>query len=77
MEKNLYRDDQNHSSDPITIEKDLGKLEQKATTVLKRFLPSESQEEVIITRKEDELLKLFFAVMSMVFFLFLRIAFLF
>ena len=61
MEKNLYRDEINNVLEPTYIEKDLSKLEKEAADILKRFLNGNT---VVISKSEDEKLKLFFAIMG-------------
>lgn len=61
MEKNLYRDTIN-SDNPVQIEKDFARFENEVAPIIKeKFLDSE---EFILTRLEEEKLKLFFALMS-------------
>lgn len=61
MEKNLYRDTIN-SDNPVQIEEDFARFENEVARIIKeRFLESE---EFVLTRFEDEKLKLFFALMS-------------
>jgi hypothetical protein len=61
MSKNLYRDEVNHSNNPIKIEKDLSKFENEISKILKHF---QAEREITITQEEDDKLKLFFAIMA-------------
>lgn len=61
MVKNLYRDTINNDN-PVQIEEDFARFENEVARIIKeKFLDSE---EFILTRLEDEKLKLFFALMS-------------
>ena len=61
MGKNLYRDTIN-SGNPVQIEEDFARFENEVAPIIKeKFLDSE---EFILTRLEEEKLKLFFALMS-------------
>ena len=62
MARNLYRDEINCVADPVKIEKDLAEYEREIAQIIKeRFL---SGREVHITPQENEMLKLFFAIMG-------------
>ena len=62
MARNLYRDEINCVADPVKIEKDLAEYEREIAQIIKeRFL---SGREVYITPQENEMLKLFFAIMG-------------
>lgn len=58
---NLYRDEKNHPENPIKIEEDLAKFECEIASILKKFY---SGNEIIISREDEEKLKLFFAIMA-------------
>ena len=61
MGRNLYRDTIN-SDNPIQIEEDFARFENEVAPIIKeKFLDSE---EFILTRLEEEKLKLFFALMA-------------
>lgn len=61
MEKNLYRDSINYDN-PVQIEDDFACFENEVAPIIKeKFLASE---EFVLTRLENEKLKLFFALMS-------------
>ncbi len=62
MEKNLYRDELNSAAEPTQIEKDFAKLEREAADIIKQITDNDS---VIITKEQEELLKLFLALMGM------------
>ena len=62
MERNLYRDEINHITDPVKIECDLAAYEREITPIIKnRFL---TERDIFITPEEDEKIKLFFAIMG-------------
>lgn len=62
MVRNLYRDEINIPENPTEIESDLAKYENEISQILKeKFLEGEKIE---LTSKEDDKLKLFFAIMS-------------
>ena len=61
MVRNLYRDEINHSDNPVQMEKDFSKFEDEVAKVIKRF---REDEEIVLTLEEDDKLKLFFAVMG-------------
>lgn len=61
MEKNLYRDTIN-SDNPVQIEEDFARFESEVARIIKeKFL---DLEEFVLTRLENEKLKLFFALMA-------------
>jgi hypothetical protein len=62
MGKNLYRDETHFPDDPTKIEDDFSKLEDKAARIIRQFRESD---EVMITVEEAEILKVFFALMSL------------
>lgn len=62
MEKNLYRDEINTDGNPTKVETDLSLLEREASRIIKDKLLGEN--EFVIRREENEVLKLFFAVMG-------------
>lgn len=62
MEKNLYRDEINHSDNPIKIENDLARFENEISQVINgRFL---NDKEITLTFAEEERLRIFFAIMG-------------
>ena len=62
MVRNLYRDEINIPDNPTEIENDLAKYENEISKILKeKFLTGEKIE---LTSKEDDKIKLFFAIMS-------------
>lgn len=62
MGVNMYRDEINHVENPVKIETDLARFENEVSKIIKeKFLVGNK---VIITREEDEKLKLFFAIMG-------------
>ena len=62
MERNLYRDEINCSDAPVQIENDLSKYEGEVAALIKtKFL---DKRKIELTRREDSMLKLFFAIMS-------------
>ena len=62
MEKNLYRDEINNADAPVQIESDLAKYESEIAKLIKsKFL---SGRKIELTKDEDAMLKLFFAIMS-------------
>lgn len=62
MERNLYRDDINSPDNPTKIEKDMACFEREVSQIIKKgFL---NKDEVSITLEEDEILKIFFAIMA-------------
>ena len=62
MEHNLYRDEINNADKPVKIEYDLAKYESEVAHIIKeKFLDGRKTE---ITSTEDNMLKLFFAIMS-------------
>ncbi len=62
MVKNLYRDDINNPDEPVKIEKDLARFENEISQIItKKFLHNN---EITISLKDDEKIKLFFAVMA-------------
>ena len=63
MEKDLYTNNDFDTTDPYKIEKELSKLENDVAIIIKnKFLLST---EVSLTKEEDEILKLFFAVLPL------------
>lgn len=61
MERHLYRDNRHHSDKPTQIESDLGEFEREMAPVVKRFA---LDEDIVITKEEEERLKLFFSIMG-------------
>lgn len=62
MEENLYKDKINYPDMPIQIEKDLSKYESEISLLINgKFL---IDDEIIITKEEEDSLKLFFAIMA-------------
>lgn len=62
MEKNLYRDEINHTEDPTKIEKDLSIFENEISKLIKeKFLVGDN---IILTAQEEEKLKVFLAIMG-------------
>ena len=62
MERNLYRDEINHTQKPVQIEYDLAKYESDVAKIIReKFLDGCKIE---LTSREDNMLKLFFAIMS-------------
>lgn len=62
MEKNLYRDEINHVENPTKIENDLARYESEISDIIKKkFLVGNR---IILTKEEDEKLKLFFFIMG-------------
>ncbi len=62
MERNLYRDQVNYPENPTKIETDLAKYEREVSQIIKlKFL---NGDKVILTKEEDEKLRLFFAIMG-------------
>ena len=62
MERNLYRDEINCTDRPVQIEHDLSLYEREVSELIKRkFL---DKRKIEITKEEDNMLKLFFAIMS-------------
>ena len=61
MQRNLYRDEKLFPCDPVKIEKDLSKFENEASQVLRRF---RNGNEIIISNYENEMLQIFFFIMS-------------
>ena len=62
MARNLYRDDINNIENPTKIETDMARFESEVAKIIaERFL---NENEIPITRDEDEKLKLFFAIMA-------------
>lgn len=57
----LYRDEKNNPSNPTQIEDDLAKYEGEIAPILKKFYKGD---EIIISRHDEEKLKLFFAIMA-------------
>ena len=57
----LYRDEKNHPENPTQIEDDLAKLEGEIAPILKKFYKGS---EIVISRAEEEKLKLFLAIMA-------------
>ena len=63
MENDLYTNNDFDTTDPYKIEKELSKLENDVAIIIKnKFLLSA---EVSLTKEEDELLKLFFAILPL------------
>lgn len=63
MEKNLYRDEINHSDNPTKVEKDLAKFENEISQIINgRFL---NDKEITLTFDEEEKLRIFFAIMGL------------
>lgn len=63
MEKNLYRDEINHSDDPTEIEHDLASFEGWASHLIKEKILG--KREISLSPDEDEKLKMFLAVMGL------------
>ncbi len=62
MEKNLYRDEINHSDNPTKIENDLARFENEISQIINgRFL---NDKEITLTFDEEERLRIFFAIMG-------------
>ncbi|MBQ3523302.1 MAG: DUF4238 domain-containing protein [Clostridia bacterium] len=62
MEKNLYRDETNHSDNPTKIESDLSRFENEISQIINgKFLKGR---EITLTFSEEEGLKIFFAIMG-------------
>ncbi len=61
MVRNLYRDEINNPDNPTKLEKDFSRFENEASELIRRF---REEDEIKLTREEDEKLKLFFAIMS-------------
>ncbi len=62
MEKNLYRDEINHSHNPTKIENDLARFENEISQIINgRFL---NDKEITLTFDEEERLRIFFAIMG-------------
>ena len=62
MERNLYRDEINHTDKPVQIEHDLSIYEREVAELIRsKFLKSRRIE---LTVPEEDMLKLFFAIMS-------------
>ena len=62
MERNLYRDEINYADVPVQIEYDLSKYEREVAKLIKeKFL---DKRKIELTKEEDSMLKLFFAIMS-------------
>lgn len=62
MERNLYRDEINYTEKPVQIEHDLSIYEREVAELIKsKFLKSRRIE---LTVSEEDMLKLFFAIMS-------------
>ncbi len=62
MERNFYRDETNNKNNPVQIEKDLSVYEREIAELIRAKLLDERRIE--LTKKENEALKLFFAIMS-------------
>ena len=62
MERNLYRDEINYSQAPVQIEHDLAKYESEVAKIIREKFLDDCKIE--LTRREDDMLKLFFAIMS-------------
>lgn len=63
MTPNLYRDEINHPDEPSKIEKDFSKFECEAANIInKRFLNGEN---ITLSKAENDMLKLFFAIMGL------------
>lgn len=62
MEKNLYRDEINHSDNPTKIESDLSRFENEISQIINgKFL---NGKEITLTFSEEEKLRIFFAIMG-------------
>jgi hypothetical protein len=62
MERNLYRDEINCKDKPVQIEHDLSVYEREVAELIKaKFL---DKRKIELTKEEDSMLKLFFAIMS-------------
>ena len=61
MGQYLYRDDRHHPDNLMQIETDLGEFEREMAPVIKRFV---NDADIVITKEEDEKLKLFFSIMG-------------
>lgn len=62
MEKNLYRDEINHSDNPTKVEKDLARFENEISQIINgRF---RNDKEITLTFDEEERLRIFFAIMG-------------
>ena len=62
MERNLYRDEINCKDKPVQIEHDLSVYEREVAELVKaKFL---DKRKIELTKEEDSMLKLFFAIMS-------------
>lgn len=62
MEKNLYRDEINHSDNPTKVEKDLARFENEISQIINgRF---RNDKEITLTFDEEERLRMFFAIMG-------------
>ena len=62
MERNLYRDEINCTSNPVQIEQDLSVYEREVSELIKsKFL---DKRKIELTIEEDSMIKLFFAIMS-------------
>ncbi len=62
MDKHLYRDEKNHPDNPTKIEKDFAVFEREAAKIINEKILTEEQ--IVLTYQENELLKLFFALMG-------------
>lgn len=62
MERNLYRDEINYSQAPVQIEHDLAKYESEVAKIIREKFLDDCKIE--LTPREDNMLKLFFAIMS-------------
>ena len=62
MEKNLYRDEINHSDNPTKVEKDLARFENEISQIINgRFL---NDKEITLTFDEEKRLRIFLAIMG-------------
>ena len=63
MERNFYRDEINCKDKPVQIEYDLSVYEREVAELIKaKFL---DKRKIELTKEEDSMLKLFFAIMSL------------
>ena len=62
MERNLYRDEINYVQEPVQIEYDLAKYESEVSKIIREKFLDDCKIE--LTSREDNMLKLFFAIMS-------------
>ena len=63
MVRNLYRDEQNSPENPVYIEEALSGMEREASGVIRTFC---NEKNIVLTKSQNDMLKLFFAIMSFI-----------